>query len=115
MKIISIIQEAVPIISPILIILQIYLLKKQIIKQHEQTIKQHEENRRENTVKYMLEWCNSVKKDTCIAEEVARQLTNEQGIKLYQHSAFDVSPKTKNEICKFLRKIISFLFSIGCR
>lgn len=49
----------------------------------------------------MATWCNSVKKDTCIAEQVARDLNTEQCKKLYQHMPFDVAQKTKESICKF--------------
>lgn len=86
----SLIELIILIISAVLIIPQIYLLKKQIKEQHE-------ERRRENTTQFMATWCNSVKKDTCIAEQVARKLNNDQCKKLYQHESFSVS----KDICKF--------------
>ena len=91
---IAIIELIVLIISAALVIPQIFLLKKQISEHHE-------ERRRENTINFMVDWCNSVKKDTCIAEQVARKLNNEQGISLYKHEAFEVSNNLKQEICKF--------------
>ncbi len=94
MKAIAIIELIILGISVLLVTPQIYLLKKQIKKQHE-------ERRRENTINFMSMWCNSVKKDTCIAEQVARKLSNEQGISLYKHEAFEVSNPIKDEICKF--------------
>ena len=80
--------------SAVFVVFQIHLLKKQI-RNH------HEERRRENTISFMSMWCNSVKKDTCIAEQVARDLNNEQCQCLYNHTPFTVSEKTKKSICKF--------------
>ena len=80
--------------SSVFMIIQIDLLKKQL-KNH------HEERRRENTINFMSTWCNSVKKDTSIAEQVARNLNNEQAIKLYRQEGFEVSLELKKEICKF--------------
>lgn len=91
---ISLIELIILIISAVLIIPQIYLLKKQIKEQHE-------ERRRENTTQFMATWCNSVKKDTCIAEQVARKLNTDQCKKLYQHESFSVSNDIKKDICKF--------------
>lgn len=62
---------------------------------------QHEERRRENTTHFMATWCNSVKKDACIAEQVARKLNTEQCKTLYDHAAFKVSEEIKKDICKF--------------
>ena len=90
---VSIIELIVLIVSAILIIRQIFLLKKQIKEGHE-------ENRRENTIRIMESWCVSVKKDTCIAEQVARKLNQEQCKKLYEHEPFRVSKEIKTEICK---------------
>lgn len=81
-------------ISAILIIPQIFLIKKQIKEGHE-------EHRRENTINMMYIWCNSLKKEASIAEEVARKLNDDQCGLLYQHQAFNVSDEIKNEICKF--------------
>ncbi|MBQ2719033.1 MAG: hypothetical protein IJB94_02760 [Clostridia bacterium] len=94
MVFVSIVEVAILFISAGLIIPQIFLLKKQIKEQHE-------EHRRENTINYMLTWCDCVKKDTCIAEQVARKLNNDQAISLYKHEAFEVLPQTKKDICKF--------------
>ncbi|MBQ7036308.1 MAG: hypothetical protein IJN74_02330 [Clostridia bacterium] len=94
MCVISLLELIVLTVSAILIIPQIFLMKKQIKEQHE-------ERRRENTTNFMASWCNSVKKDTCIAEQVARQLSNEQCICLYKHTGFEVSKELKKEICKF--------------
>ena len=91
---VAIIELIVLIISALLIVPQIFLLKTQIKDQHE-------ERRRENTINFMVAWCNSVKKDTCIAEQVARKLSSDQGISLYKHEAFEVSSPLKKEICKF--------------
>lgn len=91
---ISLIELVIMILSAILVIPQIFLMKKQMKKQHE-------EHRRENTTNVMLSWCNSLKKDTCIAEQVARQLSNDQCIKLYKHEAFNVADDLKKELCKF--------------
>lgn len=92
--VISIIELLVLVVSAILVIPQIFLLKKQVEEQHE-------ERRRENTINFMVAWCNSVRKDTSIAEEVARKLNNEQGISLYKHETFEVSEPIKKDICKF--------------
>lgn len=94
MLVVSILELIIMIVTAILVIPQIYLLKRQIKGQHE-------EHRRENTTNFMSTWCNSVKKDTCIAEQVARKLNGEQCGKLYRHEAFDVSDEIKNDICKF--------------
>ena len=94
MCIVSLLELIVLTVSSILIIPQIILMKKQIKEQHE-------ERRRENTTNFMLSWCNSVKKDTCIAEQVARQLNNDQCTCLYKHTGFKVSDSIKKEICKF--------------
>lgn len=91
---VSIIELIVLIISALLIVPQIFLLKKQI-KSH------HEERRRENTINFMITWCNSIKKDTSVAEQVARKLNNDQGLSLYNHNAFKVSEDIKKDICKF--------------
>lgn len=91
---VAIIELVVLVISAVLIVPQIILLKKQIKGQHE-------ERRRENTINFMITWCNSVKKDTSIAEQVARKLTNEQGISLYKHESFEVTDAIKEDICKF--------------
>lgn len=92
--VISIIELIVLTISAILVFIQIRLLRKQITEQHE-------EHRRENTINYMLTWCNSLRKDSSIAEQVARALNNDQAIKLYQHQAFEVSKSIQGDICKF--------------
>lgn len=94
MLVVSIIELIILLASALLIIPQIFLLKKQIKDQHE-------EKRRENTISFMLNWCNSVKKDTSIAEQVARKLNNDQGIMLYKHEAFMVSDSIREDICKF--------------
>lgn len=91
---ISIAELGVLIITAILVVPQIFLLRKQMKDQHE-------ERRRENTTQFMATWCNSVKKDTCIAEQVARKLNTDQCKHLYDHSAFDVAGDIKREICKF--------------
>lgn len=91
---VSIIELAVMVVSAALVIPQIFLMKKQIVENHE-------ESRREKTVELMSMWCNSVKKDTCIAEQVARKLNSEQCNSLYRHSSFRVSEELKKEICKF--------------
>ncbi len=91
---VSIIELIIMLVSAGLIIPQIFLLKKQIKDGHE-------ERRRENTVRIMESWCLSVKKDTCIAEQVARKLNREQCKKLYKHEAFTISKEIKNDVCKF--------------
>lgn len=91
---VAIIELFVLIVSAILIVLQIFLLKKQIKEGHE-------ERRRENTIRIMENWCVSVKKDTCIAEQVARKLNQEQCKKLYKQKPFTVSKEIKTEICRF--------------
>ena len=94
MEWVAIIELIVLVVSALLVIPQIFLLKKQIKEQHE-------ERRRENTTHFMTTWCNSVKKDTCIAEQVARKLNTEQCKALYEHVPFNVSNDIKKEICKF--------------
>ena len=94
MEFIEIIELIVLTITALLVVPQIFLLRKQIKEQHE-------ERRRENTTQFMATWCNSVKKDTCIAEQVARKLSPNQCQNLYQHKAFDVTQDIKEEICKF--------------
>lgn len=91
---ISIAEFVVLVITALLVVPQIFLLRRQIKEQHE-------ERRRENTTQFMATWCNSVKKDTCIAEQVARKLNTDQCKCLYDHSAFSVSDDIKKEICKF--------------
>ncbi|MBQ2999832.1 MAG: hypothetical protein IJD64_05160 [Clostridia bacterium] len=91
---VAILELIILIITAFLVIIQIYLLRKQIKQQHE-------ERRRENTTQFMATWCNSLKKDTCIAEQVARKLNTDQCQKLYEHQAFDVSDDIKKDICKF--------------
>ena len=92
--IISIAELVVLIISTFLVVLQVWLLRKQIKKQHE-------EHRRENTTNIMFTWCNSIEKDTCMAEEIARKLNTIQCKQLYLHKPFKVEPDIKEEICKF--------------
>ncbi len=94
MLVVSIIELIIMLCSAILIIPQIFLLKKQIKNGHE-------EKRRENTVRIMENWCLSVKKDTCIAEQVARKLNRDQCGKLYKHKPFTVSTEIKQEVCRF--------------
>lgn len=91
---VAIIELIVLIVSAILIVPQIFLLKTQIKEGHE-------ERRRENTIRIMESWCLSVKKDTCIAEQVARKLNQGQCKKLYEHEPFKVTEEIKSEICKF--------------
>ncbi len=91
---VSIAELIIMIISAVLIIPQIFLLKKQIRDGHE-------EKRRENTVRIMESWCLSVKKDTCIAEQVARKLNRDQCKKLYKHEPFSISAEIKRDVCKF--------------
>lgn len=81
-------------ISALLIVPQIFLIKKQMTDQHE-------ERRRENTISFMSMWCNSVMKDTAVAEQVARHLNADQCKKLYDHTSFSVSDDIKKDICKF--------------
>lgn len=80
--------------SALLVVPQIFLIKKQMRDAHE-------ERRRENTITFMSTWCNSVMKDTAVAEQVARQLNAGQCKKLYDHTSFSVSDATKKDICKF--------------
>lgn len=91
---VSIIELVVMFASACFVVKQICLLKEQMKKQHE-------EKRRENTINYLFAWCNSVRKDTSIAEQVARKLSNEQGISLYKHESFCVSELIRADICKF--------------
>lgn len=94
MSILHWVELAVMSISAILIIPQIYLIKKQIEEGHE-------EHRRENTIDIMHIWCNSLKKEASMAEEVVRKLNDEQCRLLYLHKPFKVSDDVKKEICKF--------------
>lgn len=105
---ISIVELIILATSAILVIPQLFLLnkqlksnEKQLINQQIQNKKHHEERRRENTVNFISVWNNSVRKDTFISEQVARQLNRNQCEKLYRHSAFEVSNEIKSDICKF--------------
>lgn len=105
---ISIVELIILAASAILVIPQLFLLnkqlksnEKQLINQQKQNEKHHEERRRENTVNFISAWNNSVKKDTFISEQVARQLNRDQCEKLYRHNAFEVSDGIKKDICKF--------------
>lgn len=91
---INIIELVLLFVSAALIIPQLFLLKDQIQKEHEA-------RRRESTIKIMESWCVSVRKDTSIAEQVARKLNQEQCKSLYEHRPFTVSEEIKKEICKF--------------
>ena len=91
---VAIIELVVLGLSAGLVCWQIYLLKKQMQNQHE-------EKRRENTVDFMITWCNSVKKDTSIAAQVASRLTEDQSLQLYLTKAFTVNKEIKQDICKF--------------
>lgn len=85
------------VISAALVTWQIILLRKQIRTQHE-------EHRRENTTNVMFTWCNSLQKETCMAEVIARSLNTSQCKKLYLHEPFSVDNTTKSDICKFCAK-----------
>lgn len=91
---VSIIELVVLVLTMSIGIRQLVLLRKQMNNQHE-------ERRRENTTSFMATWCSSLKKDTCIAEQVARKLNNDQCKKLYRHEAFGVADDIKADICKF--------------
>ena len=90
----KIVELIVLTISALLVIWQIILLRKQIRTQHE-------EHRRENTTNIMFMWCNSLQKETCMAEVIARNLNTSQCKKLYLHEPFSVDATIKNDICKF--------------
>lgn len=94
MKWIQIVELIVLIVTAALAVPQLFLLRKQMKNQHE-------ERRRENTIQFMITWCNSLKKDTCIAEQVARKLNTDQCQALYRHQSFEVAESIKKEICKF--------------
>lgn len=92
--ILSIIELIIMFVSAILVIPQIFLISKQIKEEHE-------EHRRENTTNIMHIWCNSLRKESSMAEEVARKLTEAQCQKLYRHESFNVSDDIIPDICKF--------------
>lgn len=94
MIILAIIELFIMLISATLVVPQIFLIKKQIKEEHE-------EHRRENTTNIMHIWCNSLKKEASMAEEVARKLSKEQCRKLYKQEPFTVSKDIKDNICKF--------------
>lgn len=93
----KIIEVVVLGISALLVIWQIFLLRRQIRTQHE-------EHRRENTTNIMFMWCNSLQKETCMAEVIARKLNTFQCKQLYLHKPFSVDNTIKNDICKFCSK-----------
>lgn len=88
------VELALLFLTAILAVPQLFFIKKQMKDNHE-------ERRRENTINFMSTWCNSVKKDTSIAEQVARKLNCEQCKKLYKHEPFAVSDDIKKDVCKF--------------
>lgn len=90
----KIIEISILFVSACLIVPQVFLMKKQMKDDHE-------ERRRENTTRVMENWCSTLKKDTSISEQVARNLNNDQCKKLYNHKPFDVSEDIKKDICKF--------------
>ena len=95
MLVVEIFELVVMAISAILVITQVFQVKKQIKESHE-------EHRRENTTDIMHIWCNSLKKEASMAEEVARLLSEPQCIYLYNHKPFNVSDdKVIDAICKF--------------
>ena len=94
-------QDWISIAELVVLIITLFAVVPQIILLRRQIKQQHEEHRRENTIQLMTTWCNSVRKDTCIAEQVARKLNTDQCKCLYNHAPFNVGNDTKKEICKF--------------
>ena len=94
MDTLAIIELIVLALSAILIIPQIFLMRKQL-KDH------HEEHRRENTANIMHIWCNSLKKEASMSEDVVRKFTEQQCQRLYRHEPFNVSDEVIPSICKF--------------
>lgn len=90
----EIIELSVLALSAILIIPQIFLMRKQLKNNHE-------EHRRENTVNILHIWCNSLKKESSMSEDVVRKFNEQQCQSLYKHEPFGVSDEVIPSICKF--------------
>lgn len=94
MIVLSILQLIATVGAAVLIIPQIHLLNKQIKESHE-------EHRRENTTQIMHHWCDSLKKESAMAQNVVRKLNEEQCKHLYKREPFIVTDEVADSICKF--------------
>ena len=94
MNTLLIIDTCIMALSAILIIPQLFLMRKQLKNNHE-------EHRRENTVNILHIWCNSLKKESSMSEDVVRKFNEQQCQSLYKHEPFGVSDEVIPSICKF--------------
>jgi len=88
------IEILVMVVSATLVIRQLKLTKKQISDGHD-------EHRREKTVDIMFTWCESLMRDTALAEQVTRKFSTEQCRCLYEQRPFNVTQEIKTALCKF--------------
>lgn len=80
-------------VSTLLILIQLFC-------SHRMKKKEHEEQRRQKTVEMMLEWSNSLKRETSFAEKIVEKMNEEQCRKLYSQQSFTVNKDIKNMLCQ---------------
>lgn len=99
--ILSAIEIVVMAVSARAVVRQLRLTKEQLSLTEQQIKDSHDEHRREKTVDTMFTWCESLLRDTALAEQVTRKLSTEQCQCLYEQRPFNVTPEVKSSLCKF--------------
>jgi len=61
---------------------------------------EYEKSRREKTVDVIMEWCQTIKKETSTAEYIAGKLNEEQCRALYKKQPFNIDKDMKEVLCQ---------------
>lgn len=78
----------------------LFLLFKQIKMVKKQNDEHYESIRRENTIKIITEWNNSLKKESRLAEKTVSQFSQEQCVRLYNYNNLCVNHTQFRSICQ---------------
>lgn len=104
-EIISCLFSIVNLISIVLMYFQLKALKVQEEAHNKQEKEHHEEVRRENTVKIITEWNNSLKKESRLAEKIVEKMDKEQCRALYNYRDLTVDENAFHSICQLCSEL----------
>lgn len=99
-EIASCILDVISCIIGIVGLLSLFLLFKQIKIVKQQNKEHYESLRRENTVKIITEWNNSLRKESRLAEKIVAKFDKEQCKALYNYNSLSVNKNSFNLICQ---------------
>lgn len=104
-EIVSCLFSIINLISIVLMYFQLKALKVQEEAHNKQEKEHHEEVRRENTVRIITEWNNSLKKESRLAEKIVEKLDRDQCIALYNYRDLTVDENSFRSICQLCSEL----------